>query len=374
MARLGLRERWDCVFANEWCPKKAAAYVNRFGTGNPRRCEELRIEDVAKLTTRDLPGHPALVWGSFPCQDLSLAGLGAGLNGSRSGTFLPFWNLVRGLASEQRPPGLVVLENVVGTITSGEGRDFSEIVWRVSAAGYRIGALVIDAIRFLPQSRPRLFFVAVHKNEAVPSEVCASSPGETWHPPSLIRAFEQLSDGLRQDWIWWHLPLPPRRATASLGSVIEDEPVGVEWHSAQQTRELLEMMSDLNREKVRKAQGLRRRIVGTVYRRTRHDPEGNKVQRAEVRFDGTSGCLRTPAGGSSRQIIFVVEGRNLRSRLLSPREAARLMGVPEDYPIPANYNEAYHLFGDGLAVPAVAWLNENLLLPLAGLRSDRLAA
>jgi DNA (cytosine-5)-methyltransferase 1 len=41
------------------------------------------------------------------------------------------------------------------------------------------------------------------------------------------------------------------------------------------------------------------------------------------------------------------------------------MGVPDDYPLPDNYNEAYHLFGDGLVVPAVSWLNTHLLLKLA---------
>lgn len=90
-----------------------------------------------------------------------------------------------------------------------------------------------------------------------------------------------------------------------------------------------------------------------------------KTQRAEVRFDESSGCLRTPAGGSSRQTVLLVEGGRVRSRLLSPREAARLMGVPEDYPLPSNYNEAYHLFGDGLVVPVVSWLEQHLLRPLA---------
>jgi len=84
-----------------------------------------------------------------------------------------------------------------------------------------------------------------------------------------------------------------------------------------------------------------------------------------VRFDQVSGCLRTPVGGSSRQVIVLVEGKRIRSRLLSPREAARLMGVPEDYPLPPNYNDAYHLFGDGLAVPVVSWLEQHLLRPMA---------
>jgi len=124
-------------------------------------------------------------------------------------------------------------------------------------------------------------------------------------------------------------------------------------------------MSPLHLEKIEKAKRLKHRIVGTVYKRMRPDENGFKVQRAEVRFDQVSGCLRTPVGGSSRQIIVVVEGKRVRSRLLAPTEAARLMGVPRDYPLPSKYNDAYHLFGDGLAVPVVRWLENHLLRPLA---------
>ena len=92
MARLGLGANWRCAFANEWCDKKPAAYRAYFGD------EELKVDDVAHLTADDLPGIPTLVWASFPCQDLSLAGNGAGLAGERSGTFKPFWSLIRALS------------------------------------------------------------------------------------------------------------------------------------------------------------------------------------------------------------------------------------------------------------------------------------
>src|SRR5258708_36229189 len=135
MARLGLGEDWECTFANEWCSKKVAAYRAYFG-----RSDELRECDVAKLTTRDLPGTPDLIWASFPCQDLSLAGSGAGLTGERSGTFRPFWRLVEGMASEGRAPRLVVIENVVGTLTSHSGADFTSIGPAFAECGYRVGA------------------------------------------------------------------------------------------------------------------------------------------------------------------------------------------------------------------------------------------
>lgn len=104
MARLGLGDEWQCTFADEWCEKKAAAYRARFGETN-----ELCVCDVADLKPQDLPGVPTLVWASFPCQDLSLAGNGAGLAGERSGMFKPFWKLVRGIIGAGRTPQIVVL-------------------------------------------------------------------------------------------------------------------------------------------------------------------------------------------------------------------------------------------------------------------------
>jgi DNA (cytosine-5)-methyltransferase 1 len=126
----------------------------------------------------------------------------------------------------------------------------------------------------------------------------------------------------------------------------------------------LSLMSPLNRKKVRKAKKLNRRIVGGIYKRTRRDENGERAQRAEVRFDDIAGCLRTPVGGSSRQSIIIVEGEKVRSRLLSPREAARLMGLPDTYILPEKYNDAYHLAGDGVVVPVVRYLADRLLAPL----------
>ncbi|MGO9210316.1 MAG: DNA cytosine methyltransferase [Terriglobales bacterium] len=110
MARAGLGQEWTCLFANDIDAKKGASYATNWGG------EHFKIGDVSALTTADLPGRAALAWASFPCQDLSLAGNGAGLKGERSGTSWPFWRLVEKLGSEGRPPSLVVLENVCGAL------------------------------------------------------------------------------------------------------------------------------------------------------------------------------------------------------------------------------------------------------------------
>jgi len=363
MARLGLGPDWRCTFANEWCEKKAEAYCAFFGDAE-ERLKELKVADVKKLSVDDLPGTPTLVWASFPCQDLSLAGSGAGLKGKRSGTFKPFWKLIQHMATMDRIPKLVVLENVVGALTSHGGRDFTLICDALIGSGYTIGAMVIDAVRFLPQSRPRLFIIGVQSAGHIPRNLITPAPDDLWHTRSVQEAYARLPARLRKQWTWWSLPAP-NGDVKLLSDIIEENPTGVEWHTPQETKRLVSLMSPLHLKKLEEVKRLRKRIVGTIYKRMRPGEGENRVQRAEVRFDQISGCLRTPVGGSSRQVIIVVNGKKVRSRLLSPREAARLMGVPETYPLPQKYNEAYHLFGDGLAVPVVSWLEKYLLRPLA---------
>lgn len=357
MARTGLGAGWTCRFANDFDPKKGAAYRENFGGA------ELRVGDVRAVTPADLPGVADLAWASFPCQDLSLAGVGAGLKGERSGTFYPFWDVMTALIAENRAPAIIALENVCGALTSHGGKDFEAICRTYADAGYRAGALVINADLFVPQSRPRLFVVGVRADVAIPPALLAETPLEPFHSKALRKAVQRLPEDLQAGFLWWNLPVPKPRAL-SLADVIEDAPDSVEWHSAAKTRELLAMMSPVNAEKVEQAKRAGRRMVGGIYRRTRLNHNGAKVQRAEVRFDDVSGCLRTPAGGSSRQVIMVVDGARVRTRLISARETARLMGLADDYRLPRNYNEAYHLTGDGVAVDVVRHLARHLFEPI----------
>ncbi|MCR9221808.1 MAG: DNA cytosine methyltransferase [Alphaproteobacteria bacterium] len=358
MARLGLGEGWTCALANEWDAAKAQAYRARFGAA-----PELRVGDVADLAPADLPGRATLAWASFPCQDLSLAGARRGLAGARSGTFFSFWRLIEGAAVQGRAPAVIALENVVGALTSHDGRDFEALVALLSGQGYRVGALVIDAVRFLPQSRPRLFVIAVRDRGAIEG-LTAAAPDPLWTTPALARAEEALPDALRRRWVWWRLPAPPPRNT-DLAAILEPDPAVSAWHRPEQTARLIDLMGPASRARLDAMQAAGARRAATLYRRTRPDGHGGKIQRAELRCDGIAGCLRTPAGGSSRQTVVIVEGERVRSRLLTGGEAARLMGVPDDYPIPKSATAAQHLFGDGVAVPVVRWLAQHLLEPLA---------
>lgn len=358
MAHIGLGERWQCLLANDYDAKKAESYRRNFPPGY-----ELIERDVFDLTVDDLPPGAKLAWASFPCQDLSLAGKGRGLNGHRSGSFWGFWRLMAELLYQGRPLPIIVLENVTGTISANKGEDFRTLLETLTAAGYRVGPLVINAYHFVPQSRPRLFIVAVREH-VITEGLTHSFPQSLWHPKVLQRAYTQLPHAIQQSWIWWRLPIPETREH-QLIDILETNPTGVKWHTAEQTQRLLDLMDENNRAKVVWAQQQKKRIAGTIYKRIRRDKDGRRHQRAELRLDGISGCLRTARGGSSRQIVMIIEGDRIQSRLISPREGARLMGLPDSYKLPEKYNEAFNLLGDGLAVPVISWLERFLLRPLA---------
>ena len=143
MARIGLGPGWSCRFANDIDESKASAYQRNF-----QDSDELVVDDIAKVAVADLPGRAHLAWASFPCQDLSLAGNGAGLKGERSGMFWEFWRLVQGLRAGHRAPRIIVLENVYGAITSHQGRDMAAICGALGGEGYRFAPLV-KSIHFI---------------------------------------------------------------------------------------------------------------------------------------------------------------------------------------------------------------------------------
>ena len=366
MARAGLGSCWTCMFANDFDVMKANTYRANWGGS------ELVVGDINSIQTSQMAGFADLAWASFPCQDLSLAGNAMGIGTvdeqTRSGAFWAFWRLMEELISERRAPAMIVLENVYGSLTANKGRDFAAIARCLAIGGYRFGAMVIDAARFVPQSRPRVFIVAFRSDMTIPQHLIASQPASVWHPAVMEIAIDRLSEMDRESWLWL-TPREPKNDVRPLSDLILDQPDDVRWNSAAETNRLIAMMSEVNRNRLTAMQAKGTRLVGTIYKRTRVDGAGVRRQRAELRDDNIAGCLRTPGGGSSRQTIVVVEGASVQTRLLSAREAARLMGLPDSYKLPPRYNDAYHIAGDGLVVPVVRYLAETVIEPI--LRANR---
>jgi DNA (cytosine-5)-methyltransferase 1 len=369
LVRLGLeREGWRGVFANDIDARKRLMYGHAFPDDPP---EHLSPVNVHELDSRLIPSV-TMATASFPCIDLSLAGNQAGLHGEDSGAFWGFVRVLRELNEQGRLPPLVMLENVVGWLSSGKGRDFPEAIAALNEVGYACDAFILDASYFTPQSRPRMFVVGSRRHppeEHVAAALAQRSP--LLRPERLARALVQNPE-LR----WMVLPIPnPPSSDGRFADVVELVPSDDErWWDQTRLEHLLRQMSAKHRMTVEVLKHGDEVAYRTVYKRVRS--EGT---RAEVREDELAGCLRTPSGGSSKQIVIAAGQGEIKARWMTAREYARLQGVPDDYPIKVPYIRALWGFGDAVCVPAVSWIARHVLsklveVPVSAAREVRASA
>lgn len=348
LMRLGLEQAgWQTVFANDIDEKKHEMYCCHFGES-----PEFVLGDVHEIKQASVP-TTLLATASFPCNDLSLAGARKGLAGQHSSAF---WGFIRILEQmKARRPPLILLENVTGFLTSQGGADFREALLALNRLGYGVDAFIIDAARFVPQSRQRLFVVG---------ELGGKSKVED--SPSLLQS--DLRPAALADFILWHpdiqwnlMDLPPLpKSSRKLDSVIEElSPNSAAWWSHERCQYLLNQMSPKHREIADKMIRGKEQSYATVFRRVR--ATGSM---AELRTDGIAGCLRTPRGGSGRQILFIAGKGKFSVRLITARECARLMGA-DDFRLNVPLNQALFGFGDAVCVPVIRWIADNYLTPLA---------
>lgn len=362
LVRLGLeRAGWSCIYANDNDPKKQQQYEARFDDGHFHLCDVFDIQEMRKK----MPSTVRLATASFPCVDLSLAGHWKGLEGSHSSAVFGFLECIEDLG---RPP-ILLLENVVGLLSSKQGEDFRKLSHLLASAGYWLDAFRLDAKHFVPQSRPRIFFVAVHEAciEACPfprSDDEFSLGNSDWE--SLIRSNSELRPARLVDLLtstelatgWFCAATEtPKAIVKSLAHLIDLTDDELWWDEAQVDKHY-KMMSEIHRKEVDRIQRESPLTVGTIYRRKR-----NGKTHAEVRFDGTAGCLRTPKGGSARQIVIVVEPERLRMKWMTPREYARLQGA-DGFPLVGGTNQQLFGFGDAVCVPAIEWIANRILNPI----------
>jgi DNA (cytosine-5)-methyltransferase 1 len=318
------------------------------------------VDDVYEVVPEKVP-TVGLGWASFPCTDLSLAGSRGGLASGESGAFFGFLDILDKM--EGRRPSVVVLENVPGFVSSGDGQDFRSAIQELNYLGYICDAFVLDAIRFVPQSRARLFIIAA-TGVAVTDDVvgCLLRRSEAFRPRQVLEAIAASRD---LKWIIRDLPDPPPARDGGLFQLLEElGPQDNRWWSAERRDYLLSQMSARHRKKLEELIVGNGIVAGTVYRRVR-----NRQTRAELRLDDISGCLRTPRGGSSRQIVVFAGKGECEARYMTPREYARLMGAG-DYPITVGDNQAYFGFGDAVCVPVIEWIAKHYLEKLTCAEPD----
>lgn len=328
----GLKGMFRPIWANDISEQKASVYEANFGG------EHFILGDIKNINGSELP-YAHLSWASFPCQDLSLAGSLGGIHASRSGLV---WEWLRVLDEMKIKPKLLLLENVVGLLSTNGGENYKELHLSLVKRGYDCGAIVLNAVHFVPQSRPRVFVIAVKRGSVIPAELIGEKP--CW---LHNKAAAELGESLPR-WLWWRTEKPKHR-NETLKDIVEDNIPFDKDH-------VLKLIPKRHQEKLNEQNV----VYATGYRRTRHGE-----QQLELRFDGIAGCLRTPEGGSSKQYIVVKKGDEIHARLLTVREAARLMGAPDSFLLPGSYNDGYKAMGDAVAMPVAHFIGERFLLKLA---------
>jgi DNA (cytosine-5)-methyltransferase 1 len=345
LMRVGLeRGGWRIVFANDIDEDKRRMYCDHFGDSS-----EFVLRDVHRLEASEIPDI-ALATASFPCNDLSLAGARKGLAGLQSSAFWGFVQVLSKMGS-RRPP-MVLLENVTGFLTSDDGNDFREALLALNRLGYAVDAFIVDAGRFVPQSRQRLFVVGMKTSNTSALNETPKFYQSDCRPPALADFIMWNAD---INWRIRQLPSLPKNEMR-LPDILENlSPNSKMWWSQERADYLLNQMSPKHRAQAEAMVQGNRISYGTVFRRVR-----NERSMAELRVDGIAGCLRTPRGGSGRQILFAAGKGRFAVRLLTPRECARLMGA-DDFVINVPLNQALFGFGDAVCVPVIEWIARNYL-------------
>lgn len=338
------------MFANDIDPQKKEMYETHFRD----QASHFTLGDIHEIPSSDVPSV-TLATASFPCNDLSLAGARRGLCGQHSSAFWGFIGIIKKMSA--RKPPLILLENVTGFLTSHGGSDFSEALLALNGLGYAVDTFILDAANFVPQSRQRLFVLGILRDGGPTIDLIENAEfSESDVRPKALTDF--IVDNPQIDWAIRRLPNQPKNKLR-LENILEDIPKESPiWWSHERAQYLLNQMSSRHSAIAERMINNRRWSYGAVFRRVR-----NGKSMAELRTDGIAGCLRTPRGGSGRQILVKCGKGQFFARLFTPRECARLMGA-DDFAINAPLNQALFGFGDAVCVPAVEWIAKYYLNPL----------
>ena len=355
LVRAGLeRAGIDVVWANDIEPVKYSVYGSNFDSAH------YVLGDIRGVQGCSVPSVD-IATASFPCVDLSLAGYRRGLDGEQSGLFFEFSRVLREMG--KRTPPVVMIENVSSFVSSRGGQDLRVSIAELNNLGYVCDALTVNANKFVPQSRPRLFIIGtLEPLGGVASGVAGPLRSES------VAAFVRAN----QDLMLQELLLPnPSQDDRRLCDVVERlDPVDERWWDGERFGKFMGSLSPLHQDRL--ALLVQDRITHwrTAYRRTR-----NGAPVWEIRSDDISGCLRTARGGSSRQAVVQISPDGVRARWMTPREYARLQGVPDDYDYSAVTDaQALFGFGDAVCVPVIEWLAEHALVPTALAMGSQVAA
>jgi len=278
-----------------------------------------------------------LIYGGFPCQDVSVAGKRAGLDGERSGLWFEFERIL----SELRPRWAVI-ENVPGLLSSNKGRDFAVILDGLEELGYSVGWAVLDAQNFgVPQRRRRVFIVAGVTGRSVEQvlSLCESCGG---NPETSAAPRARIAD------------TPESGVARALGGVGG----GQDYSSSKGTL----VVPDTDRMPF-----IASAISASAGHHGHSSPRGDGSDNLIAPKLAYALAARNAKGVSllESQDTFVTPGAGVRR--LTPLECERLMGWPDDWTRwTAGGKEIadshrYRMAGNGVVASVAEWIGHRLV-------------
>ncbi|WP_321947901.1 DNA (cytosine-5-)-methyltransferase [Paraburkholderia sp. J10-1] len=301
----------ECVFTSEWNPFSRKTYLENYGEDHPF------IGDITAVDAADVPDHDVLLAG-FPCQPFSIAGVSKknalgrphGFACTTQGTL--FFDVAR-IIAEKRPAAFL-LENVKNLVSHDRGRTFDVILQVLrDELGYDVHYRVIDGRHFTPQHRERIIIVGFR--EPTPFS-----------------------------WDALALPEDGPRLASILHRTDGGEPL-LPWDG--------ERFFDHGAHRVQPKYTLTPGLWAYLQQYAeKHRAAGNGFGFGLAFPDSVTRTLsaRYHKDGSE---ILVYQGEGLRPRRLTPRECARLMGLPDTFRIPVSDTQAYRQFGNSVVMPVM---------------------
>lgn len=262
-----------------------------------------------------LSGSIDMVFGGFPCQDLSVAGRRAGLAGERSGLFYEFARIAN---EGVRDRGFVLLENVPGLFSSNEGEDFRIVLETLSEFGFNdIAWRTLNSQYFgVPQRRRRVFILA----RRFRGTSCAQILLE---PESLSRDSKKIGEAWEKNSI---------AALTGLGSGGPDD------NDAQNGRLVTSTLQAHKNGYRLDADSVEQFVSGPLTKRY-----GKGIN---TTMDDGAAIVQFPG-----------------VRRLTPRECERLQGFPDDWTLVNDVSDTkrYAAIGDAVTVPVAEWIGRRIL-------------
>jgi DNA (cytosine-5)-methyltransferase 1 len=289
-----------CVFTSEWNKFSKQTYEANYG--------EVPFGDITKVHESRIPDHDILL-GGFPCQPFSLAGVSKknslgrehGFKDETQGTL--FFDIVRIL--EKKRPKAFILENVKNLVSHDKGQTFKVIQGTLRELGYSIHCKVIDGKHFVPQHRERIFIVGFD---------------------------EEVYEGKEK----FEFPELPE-ANHTVEEILEPaDQVDPKYTLSDKLWKYLQAYAE------------------------KHRLKGNGFGFGMVKMDGISRTISARYHKDGAEIL-IPQGEGNNPRRLTPREAARLQGYPEEFIIPVSDTQAYRQFGNSVVMPLIEFLGEAVV-------------